>query len=250
MKKLTIVFSAALAVCAAFAEDTAIGTIVLEENFADYASIINGTITIQGQSITPKVNETTNAQLSNSLAKDTSAKTATVTIGGTAATVYTSDGVALTSDTSAGTVAATVGTSSATVYSKSKTDTLLSGKVGTGTTVAGKALSSNVTLDSLTFGSKAYNGNGAKTITAADISAVPTTTKVNGKALSGDITLSASDVSALPATTTHTTADVALANVKVNSVAITSATVLELGNTYILFTTANGKTTATLYSRQ
>ena len=39
------------------------------------------------------------------------------------------------------------------------------------------------------------------TYTAAEIGAVPTTTTVNGKALSSDITLSASDVNALPANT-------------------------------------------------
>ena len=39
------------------------------------------------------------------------------------------------------------------------------------------------------------------TLSASDVSAVPTTRKINGKALSADITLSASDVSALPAST-------------------------------------------------
>ena len=39
------------------------------------------------------------------------------------------------------------------------------------------------------------------TYTASEVGAVPTTRKVNGKALSSDITLSASDVSALPNTT-------------------------------------------------
>lgn len=38
--------------------------------------------------------------------------------------------------------------------------------------------------------------------TASEVGAVPTTRKVNGKALSSDITLSASDVSALPSSTT------------------------------------------------
>ena len=42
--------------------------------------------------------------------------------------------------------------------------------------------------------------NGEVTLTPADIGAVPTTRKVNGKALSGDITLSATDVSAVPTT--------------------------------------------------
>lgn len=39
------------------------------------------------------------------------------------------------------------------------------------------------------------------TYTASEVGAVPTTRKVNGKALSADITLSASDVGALPSTT-------------------------------------------------
>lgn len=43
---------------------------------------------------------------------------------------------------------------------------------------------------------------GAVSLAASDVGAVPTTRKVNGKALSADITLSASDVGALPSTTT------------------------------------------------
>ena len=42
-------------------------------------------------------------------------------------------------------------------------------------------------------------------VTAAQAGAVPTSRKVNGKALTGDITLTASDVSAAPAYTYSTT---------------------------------------------
>lgn len=46
---------------------------------------------------------------------------------------------------------------------------------------------------------ESVNGKtGAVTLTASDVSAVPTTRKVNNKALSTDITLTASDVSAIP----------------------------------------------------
>lgn len=55
------------------------------------------------------------------------------------------------------------------------------------------------------------NKTGAVSLTASDVSAVPTTRKVNGKALSSDITLSASDVGALPNTTTIPTKLSALA---------------------------------------
>lgn len=253
--KHTMIRSAALAVIAglinlaSLAEDTSIGTIVLEENFSDYANINGGTITIGGQSITPKTAETTNAQLNNSLANNTSEKTATVTIGGTSATVYTTNGVVLVENSTAGTISATVGTKTVTAYNKSKTDTLLSGKVGTGTTVAGKALSSNVVLDNLTFGSKTYNGNGAKEVTCSDLGAVPTSRTVAGKPLTSNVTLTASDVGALASSTTHVSGDLALSNVKINNTAATSSTVIELGNAYILFTTSGGKTTATLYSR-
>lgn len=45
-------------------------------------------------------------------------------------------------------------------------------------------------------------------LTAADVGAVPTTRKVNNKALSADITLTAADVGARPSTWTPTAADV------------------------------------------
>lgn len=48
--------------------------------------------------------------------------------------------------------------------------------------------------------------------TASEVGAVPTTRKVNGKALSADITLSASDVSALPSSTTIPTKTSELTN--------------------------------------
>ena len=74
-------------------------------------------------------------------------------------------------------------------------------------TVAGKALSSNITLSagdvgavptSRTINSKALTGN--ITLSAADVGAVPVSRTVNGKALSSNITLSAADVSAVPTT--------------------------------------------------
>ena len=49
---------------------------------------------------------------------------------------------------------------------------------------------------------------GAVTLTAADVGAVPTARKVNGKALSADITLTAADVSARAANWTPSAADV------------------------------------------
>lgn len=230
-----------------FAADTALGTIVLEENFADYAAITNGTITIQGVSITPETSRVTNTELGNSIT-DGSNNAATIAIGSNSATVYKTAGLKV-ENTGTTTSKITIGANNVTVYQKGNVDTLLSGKVGTGTTVAGKALSSNVTLDSLTFGTKTYNGSSAKEITAGDLGAVPTTTTVNGKALSSNITLSAADVSALPSSTTHTSADVQLSNMKINGSALTSTTVVELGSCYILYTTTGGKTTATLYAR-
>ena len=74
-------------------------------------------------------------------------------------------------------------------------------------TVAGKALSSNITLaasdvgavpTSRTINAKALTGN--ITLSAADVGAVPVARTVNGKALSSNITLSAADVSAVPTT--------------------------------------------------
>ena len=55
-----------------------------------------------------------------------------------------------------------------------------------------------VTLDAAAVGARPSTW----TPTAANVGAVPTSRKVNGKALSADITLSASDVGALPASTT------------------------------------------------
>ena len=86
----------------------------------------------------------------------------------------------------------------------------VTGYVADTTTVNGKPLSSNVTL------------------TAADVSAVPTTRTVNGKALSSDISLSASDVGALASggTAARATAD-ASGNVITSTYATKSA--LETG---------------------
>lgn len=76
-------------------------------------------------------------------------------------------------------------------------------------TVAGKALSSNITLaasdvgavpTSRTINAKALTGN--ITLSAADVGAVPVARTVNGKALSSNITLNAADVSAVPTTRT------------------------------------------------
>lgn len=54
----------------------------------------------------------------------------------------------------------------------------LSGYVPTSRKVAGMALTGDVTLKTLTFGSKTYNGSSAATITAADLGAV---TDISGK---------------------------------------------------------------------
>ena len=85
----------------------------------------------------------------------------------------------------------------------------VTGYVADTTTVNGKPLSSNVTL------------------TAADVSAVPTTRTVNGKALSGDISLSASDVGALAS---GGTAAKATADASGNNIVNTYATKAELTN--------------------
>ena len=76
-------------------------------------------------------------------------------------------------------------------------------------TVAGKALSSNITLaasdvgavpTSRTINSKALSSN--ITLAAADVGAVPVSRTVNSKALSSNITLNAADVGAVPTTRT------------------------------------------------
>lgn len=76
-------------------------------------------------------------------------------------------------------------------------------------TVAGKALSSNITLaasdvgavpTSRTINSKALTGN--ITLSAADVGAVPVSRTVNSKALSSNITLNYADVGAVPSTRT------------------------------------------------
>ena len=76
-------------------------------------------------------------------------------------------------------------------------------------TVAGKALSSNITLaasdvgavpTSRTINSKALTSN--ITLSAADVGAVPVSRTVNSKALSSNITLNAADVGAVPSTRT------------------------------------------------
>lgn len=76
-------------------------------------------------------------------------------------------------------------------------------------TVAGKALSSNITLSasdvgavptSRTVNSKALSSN--ITLAAADVGAVPVSRTVNSKALSSNITLNAADVGAVPTTRT------------------------------------------------
>lgn len=313
MKKLMIAMCCAIVAAVASADETALGTLVLEENFADYAKITNGVVTIQGTSITPLTSHITNAGLNNSLSNDTSAKTATVKINNVSATMYTTAGVSVANDSSAGTATVTVGANAATVYSKSKTDTLLSGKAATATTLAGYGIT-DAKVEEVTGGYKITLGNGyvtwydwalaatkpgytfaeiaatpttlagygitdavsniawdstnkklTKTIggTTSDvvtganlltgIGAVPTSRKVNGKALSADVTIYGGDIkrSASDSTTLNGSIDskVALAKVQVNGTAITSSTVVELGQCYIKYTTTGGKTTATLYAR-
>lgn len=216
MKKIILSAIASLAICAAIA-DNAMGTLVLEENFADYAKITNGVITIQGTSITPETTRVNNTELQNSMDTNGANNTATITIGGASATVYKTDGLKV-ENTGTTTSKITIGANNVTVYQKGNMDTLLSGKVGTGTTVAGKALSSNVTLNTLNFKTnstttataKTYDGSGstAVAVTYEDVGAVPVTRTVAGKPLTGDITLTASDVSALAASTTHLSGDV------------------------------------------
>ena len=60
-------------------------------------------------------------------------------------------------------------------------------------------------LESIDFPVDSVNGKtGAVSLSAADVSAVPTTRTVNGKALSSNISLSASDVGAAASGHTHT----------------------------------------------
>lgn len=77
--------------------------------------------------------------------------------------------------------------------------------VPTTRTIAGKPLTSNVTLAASDVGAvpttrtvagKALTSN--VTLAASDVGAVPTSRTVNGKALSANVTLNAGDVSALP----------------------------------------------------
>lgn len=83
-------------------------------------------------------------------------------------------------------------------YTESEIDT----KISTlNTNISAKAAASDLT-------SHTGNKNNPHGVTAAQISAVPTSRTVNGKALSSNITLSASDVSARPSTWTPTASDV------------------------------------------
>lgn len=88
----------------------------------------------------------------------------------------------------------------------------LSDKVDITTTVNGHALSADVTVTASDVSAvpttRTVNGQALSsdvTISASDVSAVPTTRTVNGHALSSDVTLTASDVSAAPETLTQTT---------------------------------------------
>lgn len=323
MKKLLTIacaLCAFLAFDALAADPTPIGTLVLEENFSDYAKITNGVVTIQGTSITPLTTHITNAGLNNSLSNDTSAKTATVKINNVSATVYSSDGVTVENNTSAGTSVVTVGANSTTVYTKAKTDTLLSGKAGTATTLAGYNIgdakiedvtggkkitlgSAYVTLYEWAFGSAkpAYmfaeigstpttlagygitdaktlqtavtsptasgnatafidtisqDTNGKITVTKKNVnfgSYVPTSRTINSKQLNANVTLYGSDIAMSSSDSTKlntaVAAKVSLANVKIDGAAMTSSTIVELGNCYIKYTTTGGKTTAALFAR-
>lgn len=140
------------------AAESPLGTLVLEENFADYAKITNGVVTIQGTSITPLVAHVTNNDLGNSLSNDTNAKTATVTIGSNSATMYTTAGESVANNSSAGTATVTIGANAATMYSKSKMDTLLSGKAATATTLSGYGIA-DAKIEDITGGSKITLGS-------------------------------------------------------------------------------------------
>ena len=156
MKRLLAIFALALCASATYAEDASIGTIVLEENFGDYAKITNGVITIQGTSITPQTTRVTNSELGNSLS--TADNVATITIGNTSADVYTTSAESVVNNSSAGTSAITIGENSTTVYTKSKTDTLLSGKAATATTLSGYGIT-DAKIEDITGGSKITLGS-------------------------------------------------------------------------------------------
>lgn len=159
MKRLLAIFALALCASATYAEDAEgapIGTIVLEENFGDYAKITNGVITIQGTSITPQTTRVTNSELGNSLS--TADNVATITIGNTSADVYTTSAESIVNNSTAGTSAITIGNNSTTLYTKSKTDTLLSGKAATATTLSGYGIT-DAKIEDITGGSKITLGS-------------------------------------------------------------------------------------------
>ncbi len=97
-------------------------------------------------------------------------------------------------------------------YTKTEVDGLVSGVLhykGTKATVSALSNSGNITGDvwHITADGSEYAWDGStwqELGTATDLSGyVPTTTTVNGKALSGNISLTASDVGALPSNTTY-----------------------------------------------
>lgn len=90
------------------------------------------------------------------------------------------------------------------------------GAVPTSRTVNGKALSTNITLNSSDVGAL------SSSTTLSTLGGVPTTRTVNGKSLNTNITLNASDVGALPSSTTLNTLGGVPTSRKVNNKALTS----------------------------
>ena len=67
----------------------------------------------------------------------------------------------------------------------------------------------NAKADGAATGAHISNTNNPHGVTAAQVGAVPTTRKVNGKALSADVTLAAADVGAAAASHSHGAGDIA-----------------------------------------
>jgi len=137
--------------------------------------------TINGKALTSNI--TLSASDVSALPSSTVIPTITDTYSGTSSNGMSGKAVKSAIDALDGTVTGTAG-SSKTLTAFSQTD----GKV-------------NATFGSISITKSQVSDFPTIPSTASDVGAVPTSRKVNGKALTSDITLSASDVSALPSST-------------------------------------------------
>lgn len=137
--------------------------------------------TVNGKALSSNI--TLSASDVSALPSSTAIPTITDTYSGTSSNGMSGKAVKSAIDALDGTVTGTAG-SSKTLTAFSQTDGKVSATFGS-ISITKSQVSDFPTIPS----------------TAADVGAVPTSRKVNGKALSSDITLSASDVSALPSST-------------------------------------------------